>query len=420
MPTRSVEKATSDSLMDEIMERNTKQTKAKLHKMKQPPHVSTALEVKGVPARQRRVALSTQGRSDPSASAAGTQWGLVLWSLLTALCLPVSLVGLLVLRESGVRWPDFGDGMNAAFRSSMTFAAVLVLLYLGLNCGLSLLNRWALGLYGLKFPIIMTATHMIFGSFALAPMLVLSDAYTLEHVPTLRSSGWALALVAVLNGVQIACNNASLGEIELSMNQIVRAFCPVLTALLGVSIEGKTPSSAELLALLMVSLGVVVCVYEESMRGSLLGLSLVGASAFVQSAQMSVSSRIMTRKLDSFQMTFYTGGISYLVLLPLGLYYEGGVFVGAVRDKPLAVVGFLLGSCLMAVCYNVVFFQCMKTLSSVGTGILGNVKIVLLIMASAMLLGELSSWPPSQYAGCMLTFAGTAFYSHLRQQVGKK
>ena len=44
----------------------------------------------------------------------------------------------------------------------------------------------------------------------------------------------------------------------------------------------------------MVSLGVVVCVYEESMRGSLLGLSLVGASAFVQSAQMSVSSRIMT------------------------------------------------------------------------------------------------------------------------------
>ena len=32
-----------------------------------------------------------------------------------------------------------------------------------LNCLLNLLNRWALGLYGLRFPLVMTASHMIFG-----------------------------------------------------------------------------------------------------------------------------------------------------------------------------------------------------------------------------------------------------------------
>ena len=91
----------------------------------------------------------------------------------------------------------------------------------------------------------------------------------------------------------------------------------------------------------------------------------------------------------------------------------------ATQDKPVEVIGFLLGGCLMAVMYNVVFFQCLQTISSVGTSIMGNVKIVLLIMLSAMLLGELAAWPLSQFAGCAITFAGTFWYSYLRQTAQK-
>ena len=70
----------------------------------------------------------------------------------------------------------------------------------------------------------------------------------------------------------------------------------------------------------------------------------------------------------------------------------------------------------MAVMYNIVFFQCLQTISSVGTSIMGNVKIILLIMLSALVLGELASWPRSQMAGCVITFAGTFWYSYLRQK----
>lgn len=37
---------------------------------------------------------------------------------------------------------------------------------------------------------------------------------------------------------------------------------------------------------------------------------------------MSFSSRLMSKRLDSFQMTFYTGGVAYLALLPLAVHYE--------------------------------------------------------------------------------------------------
>ena len=54
--------------------------------------------------------------------------------------------------------------------------------YLGLNSFLNLLNRWALGLYGLRFPLIMTSCHMIFGSTALAPMMLMRDDHARKVV----------------------------------------------------------------------------------------------------------------------------------------------------------------------------------------------------------------------------------------------
>ena len=70
----------------------------------------------------------------------------------------------------------------------------------------------------------------------------------------------------------------------------------------------------------------------------------------------------------------------------------------------------------LAVAYNIVIFQSLKTLSSVGTVVLGNVKIVLLIALTAMLLGELQSWTTVQIVGCVATFGGSALYSFLRWQ----
>ena len=120
--------------------------------------------------------------------------------------------------------------------------------YLGLNSGLNLLNRWALGLYGLKFPLIMTSAHMIFGSTALSPMMLLQESYASRHALVLQNDWKGLATIAIMNGFQIACNNASLTVMELSMNQVIRASIPVLVALLAVCIEGKVPAKSEVRA----------------------------------------------------------------------------------------------------------------------------------------------------------------------------
>jgi len=209
---------------------------------------------------------------------------------------------------------------------------------------------------------------------------------------------------------------------ELSMNQVIRASIPVIVAIFAICIENKIPSKSEVACLFVISLGVMLAVWEES-RSAMLGIVLTLISTVMQSIQMSISGKLMSGrsgKLDSFQMTFYTGPIAFASLAPFAFSTEWTVFAESLSSRPFATVGFLLGSCCVAVVYNVVLFQSVRTLSSVGTAILGNVKIVVLLVLSSMLLGELTSWSANQYLGCLLTFASAFMYSYIKTTQGKK
>ena len=87
---------------------------------------------------------------------------------------------------------------------------------------------------------------MLFGCLALSPMMLLNETYAARHASVLRNDWKGLLTIAVMNGVQIALNNASLTVMELSMNQVIRACIPVVVALLAVCIEGKVPSKSEM------------------------------------------------------------------------------------------------------------------------------------------------------------------------------
>merc|ERR550514_745721 len=100
---------------------------------------------------------------------------------------------------------------------------------------------------------------MLFGFLALSPVMLTRETYAARHATVLQNDWKGLLMIAVMNGFQIACNNASLTVMELSMNQVIRASIPVLVA-----------------------------VWEES-RNALMGIFLTCLSCVMQSVQMSMS-----------------------------------------------------------------------------------------------------------------------------------
>ena len=118
--------------------------------------------------------------------------------------------------------PKMSSVLEPARTTSMTTVAFYVLLfalYLSLNSVLNLANRWALGLSGFTFPILLTMAHAIFSFSMLLPIL---SARKVDHMATLRKSWRGILVIGVLMGCNIACNNLSLVHLPLSINQVTR------------------------------------------------------------------------------------------------------------------------------------------------------------------------------------------------------
>lgn len=299
----------------------------------------------------------------------------------------------------------------------------LCLLYVALNAGLNFSNRWALGVHDFSFPLVLTAGHMLLNPVFLAPLLLLAPKYRNEHGRILWGHWRSLLLIAAFNGVQIALNNSSLVHIELSLNQVVRATMPVMVALLEL-FRGTPPSLSQLPVLAIIATGVILVVYQpapsatsssqseaEVERAWLLGTLLVTASVSLQAAQMSFAGSLLSVKLDSFQITFYTSPAALLTLVGPTALLEAPKFREYLATKLEVACGVILGTCLLAVAYNVVMFQTIRRLGPVGSAVLGNVKIVLLLLLSSLLMGEMKQWTRQQYLGTVLTFVGAAAYS---------
>ena len=99
--------------------------------------------------------------------------------------------------------------------------ALLVVLFLGLNCSLNVLNKWALGVHGFKFPLLLTTCHMTFSFFTLIyPMM--REPVRGKHKSTLQKQWKGIAAVGVCMAANVALNNMSLVYISLSLNQVIR------------------------------------------------------------------------------------------------------------------------------------------------------------------------------------------------------
>ena len=114
--------------------------------------------------------------------------------------------------------PDLFDTSN---RTQLALNVLRVAAYLGLNSVLNLTNKWALGVYGFTFPLLLTTCHMAFSFCVLLPFM-LREPYRSLHRKTLESQWKGLAAIGIYMAANVSLNNLSLVLITLSLNQVIR------------------------------------------------------------------------------------------------------------------------------------------------------------------------------------------------------
>ena len=107
----------------------------------------------------------------------------------------------------------------------------LVAVYLLLNTGLNMTNRYVLGIYGFSFPMLLTMSHLCFSFIALAGPVMLKWTGSSVQRTSWKKQWRGLALVGTFMAMNIGLNNVSLVRLPLSLNQVLR-YEPITRALI--------------------------------------------------------------------------------------------------------------------------------------------------------------------------------------------
>ena len=116
-----------------------------------------------------------------------------------------------------------GGGSQSSY-GSVAYNTTLVAAYLGLNSLLNLTNKWALGVYGLSFPLLLTTVHMAFSFTVLLPFM-LRPSMQQRHRDTLSKQWKGIVAIGLYMACNVALNNSSLVWVTLTLNQIIRQAC---------------------------------------------------------------------------------------------------------------------------------------------------------------------------------------------------
>ena len=249
--------------------------------------------------------------------------------------------------------------------------------------------------------------------------------------------------------LNIAMNNASLVSMPLSLNQVIRASIPVVCAICAVFVEGRVPGGVESIGLVFVAGGVMFCISGSYAAASSMsnasanekdktfsGLLYCITATVSNALMMTFSGKIMggekldvaidvlhrscdivcvaSRRVDvkegSRFLNKYFGASAFDVQSREALMY-GDEYVafssvnvsltrvfecGVIQFRPFALVGHT---------------------SAVTTTVLGNIKVVLLILCSRVLFGETKDWSLSMMFGAFIALAGFGLYSFARVKV---
>ena len=300
---------------------------------------------------------------------------------------------------------------------SMLKVAGIILTEASLSIGLNFYNSFLLrNVPGFKFPVIYTAVHMVTSFLGSTVLIVFFGAATVSFAQ-MRESLLRIALLALLRVASITTNNWSLEYIDLTLNKVIKASAPVFTVALSVLWERKVYSARKIAALGVLALGTMLsCLSRDASAESFTGVVLALVSAAVGGSSLVVSAMLLgrgsgaplrphpsapTRRrltpapvvvaragLGPVALLFYFSPIQTAVLGALIPFTELAKFVEWAKGENLgSAIGYILVGALLSFGFNIMGFILVKNTSSVTAAMLGNLKIVIVIVFAAALMG---------------------------------
>ncbi|KAJ6826309.1 putative BTB/POZ domain-containing protein [Iris pallida] len=300
--------------------------------------------------------------------------------------------------------------------TSLGTAAVIASWYLS-NIGILLLNKYLLSFHGFRYPIFLTALHMVSCSLYSSLSVHTFRLVPLQRISTRRQLYNILAL-SLIFCLSVVCGNTSLRYLPVSFNQAVGATTPFFTAAFSFLLTCRREHPLVYLTLLPIVLGILLATNSEPLFHPLGFLFCLASTAgrALKSVIQGILLSSDSDKISSINLLLYMAPIAAALLLPLSLYIEGDVAsltLRKARDDPRLLL-LLFANATVAYLVNLTNFLVTKHTSALTLQVLGNAKAAVAAVVSVMIFRN-----PVTVMGMVgfgITIGGVVLYSEARKR----
>ncbi|EPE36021.1 Multidrug resistance efflux transporter EmrE [Glarea lozoyensis ATCC 20868] len=288
--------------------------------------------------------------------------------------------------------------------------AFYVIVWISLSSSVILFNKWILSTLGFKYPILLTAWHLVFAT--VMTQIMARTTTLLDGRKTVKMTGRvylrAIVPIGVFFSLSLICGNLTYLYLSVSFIQMLKATTPVAVLVAGWCLGLEKPDLKKLGNVSFIVIGVVLASFGE-IDFVLIGfLYQMGGIAF-EAVRICLVQRLLNGsefKMDPLVSLYYFAPVCAFMNLTVALFWE----VPKVSMAEVYAVGlgtFFANACCAFLLNVSVVFLIGKTSGLVLT-LCGVLKDILLVIASILIWGTKISG--LQVFGYGIALAGMVYY----------
>jgi len=180
------------------------------------------------------------------------------------------------------------------------------------NIGVTLVNKAAFSNVDFKYPACLSAIHMFCNTVGAVSYMAFMG---MKNKPLDNAGQRMMVIFSVIFAANITVGNTSLKYVSVNFNQVMRSLVPAIV--MGVNLcQGKSFSSAKLLSVLPIVLGVAMATFGD-MRYSMIGLFMTILCVLLAAMKVIVSGSMLTGeyKLDAFDLLSRMAPLSFMWMI---------------------------------------------------------------------------------------------------------
>ncbi|KAH0848246.1 hypothetical protein AYO21_05372 [Fonsecaea monophora] len=288
--------------------------------------------------------------------------------------------------------------------------SLYVITWIGFSGGVILFNKWLLDTLGFKFPITLTAWHMLFAT--IMTQLLAKTTTLLDGRKTVKMTGKvylrAILPIGFFFSLSLICGNQAYLYLSVAFIQMLKACMPVAVLLTTWAMGVSPPSLKTLGNVSFIVIGVVIASYG-AIEFNLTGFMYQAGGITFEATRLVLVQRLLSSaefKMDPLVSLYYFAPVCAVMNGVTALFFE----IPKMSMQNVYDVGIfmLVANAMVAFLLNVsVVFLIGKTSSLVLT-LCGILKDILLVAASMMIWG--TPVTKTQFFGYSIALGGLLYY----------